>query len=242
MRNLQFSNQQTNVAYVINGNQVVVCWLYFRGQILYFWCFNVYMDMNLVNIKKRGKKVTDLSNTKAFFFLSGLLNAHNVETENDWVNSGSRCEPPPLRWYQHVCLRVFVCVYNSYLSFVQKKHPRILKHFGFCILKCFIPLFSAVFFYSFHSKLEIKCFFFLMNIFSWRHLSFSSIAQPSIVVLAAAWQHCTVQHTITVQSACRDGWREREREREQDLQPASEPTWTRLWNNFLGECVSCFEY
>lgn len=195
----------------MNGGQDVVCWLYFRGQILYFWCFNVYMDMNLVDIKKkRGKKTWLIFHTWRQFFFCALLNAHIFKT--------IECIPPPPDDIHHVCLRVFECVrvcpQQLFVFCTKKKHPRILKHFGFCILKCFISFSPLIFFYSFHSKLEIK-FFFFSDIFSW-HPLFSSTAQPSVVDLAAAWQPCTVQHINRLLSGRMDGRTDREREGERE--------------------------
>lgn len=148
--------------------------------------------------------------------------------------------PSPPDDIHHVCLRVLecvcVCVHNSFLSFVQKKHPRILKHFGFCILKCFISFSPLIFFIPFIQNWKSNFFFFFSDIFSW-HPLFSSTAQPSVVDLAAAWKPCTAQHINRLLSGRTDG--QREREKEWDLQPASGPTWTHLWNNFHAERVSC---
>lgn len=150
--------------------------------------------------------------------------------------------PPPDN-IQHVCLRVSeclrACVHNCFLFFVQKKSPRILKHFGFCILKCFIS-FSLLSFLSFHWKLESNFFFFsfLIDICLWLCPLFSSAARPSVVGLAAAWQQCTAQRSEPTECWAQ-GRTERERARERDLQPASQPTWTCLWNNFHVKLVSC---
>lgn len=155
--------------------------------------------------------MTDLSYVTAIFFRA-LLNAH-IFTTIECILAGevSTAPPGPPDDIHHVCLRVLecvcVCVHNSFLSFVQKKHPRILKHFGFCILKCFISFSPLIFFILFIQNWKSNLFFF-NDIFSW-HPLFSSTTQPSVVDLAAAWKPCTAQHINRLLSGRTERGRER---------------------------------
>lgn len=136
--------------------------------------------------------MTDLSYVTAIFFRA-LLNAHIFKTI-ECILAGEVStpplpppRPPPPDDIHHVCLRVLecvcVCVHNSFLSFVQKNHPRILKHFGFCILKCFISFSPLIFFIPFIQNWKSNFFFFLA-IFSLDILCSVQLHNPPLLI----WQ------------------------------------------------------
>lgn len=135
--------------------------------------------------------MTDLSYVTAIFFRA-LLNAHIFKTI-ECILAGEvstpHLPPPPLPPRRHsscvpegvrVCVRV--CPQQLFV-FCTKKTSQNIKAFWVLYFKVLYFFLSTDFFYSFHSKLEIKFFFFLA-IFSLDILCSVQLHNPPLLI----WQ------------------------------------------------------